>query len=950
MCGINTKKDQLEMYLELLSDKQDFVCIVEHFLNAKSLSVLQFQNYRLDCYFARANKVRGGSLILSRNTRNVEVLSHCRSLSENECFEICGIKDLATNICIFCIYQNGTQYSKFINKLELLMQHFFDKKCVICGDFNINMSANNIKTTRPQDHKTEFVNLLKCYNFRHLVNTTTFIRNEVNSCIDNILTNIQEDSLKKVMVDHNGLSDGHAGILTKLVEDKFCQPRHREPVVYVEKRAINKTSKGKFADLALTTNWYNLGVNGFISRFYRIFKDCFKISRRKINLRRNKKLNWVTKGTRVSSLMKRVLGSLNINHNDESLFTYRRNYYRIYRRVIRKAKSLSVQHEIMGSRNSVKAVWQVVNKRRNKNDITNRDKIVLKVGQNLITNPQDIAEIFCNNFSQHIVHDKVEPEMALDLLKSNTNREIDEMRMTHTNSAEIRKLVEKIANKKSCGVDEIPISLIKEYILILAAPLAYFYNLCMDSAIFPDQLKIAKVVPVHKKGKKADSKNYRPISLLSVLSKIFEKIMKSRLVDHLSCRDIINSRQFGYRQGIGTSEAMNTLVEDLLRELNFKKRVAGLFLDLSSAFDTVDHDILLAKLEHYGIRNQAHNLFRSYLSNRRQFVEIKSVVDDTTEKSIRSKFVKILQGVPQGSILGPILFIIFINDLISYMSNVEHGLRLVLFADDTNAIISGSNLSELSYRVDCATVKFKNWFNANNLTLNVHKTSLILFRTTTRVNDSINVSIGGQQISSVMTTKFLGVTIDADLNWKAELESVTDSIGSACYALSSLRDELTTDQLKMVYYALVESKLRYSIALWGGSYQQNLKKAFVAQKRAIRIIERIPPWESCMPSFKKLNILTVPSLYILVVLTRLVKNQNGETDKQRIIRVGTRRKDLTFDIVPKLDIVSHCAYYQAIKFFNKLPTELKTIQSIDVFKVRLKQILLEKCCYSLDEF
>lgn len=226
-----------------------------------------------------------------------------------------------------------------------------------------------------------------------------------------------------------------------------------------------------------------------------------------------------------------------------------------------------------------------------------------------------------------------------------------------------------------------------------------------------------------------------------------------------------------------------------------------------------------------------------------------------------------------------------------------------------------------------------------------------MFKTTTRVNDKVQVCLGGSRIELVDSAKFLGVYIDSSLNWKTELSAVTSSVSSACYALRCLRDELQLKQLKMVYYALVESKLRYSILCWGNSYRYNVNAAFIAQKRAIRIIARVPQQTSCRPYFAEFGILTVPSLYILVVLTYLIKHIDDiETAEQRNRRLATRRMDLPHPECTRLNIAKHSAGYQNIVLFNKLPLELKLITNSIIFKNKLKSFLLRKCYYSIEEF
>lgn len=202
------------------------------------------------------------------------------------------------------------------------------------------------------------------------------------------------------------------------------------------------------------------------------------------------------------------------------------------------------------------------------------------------------------------------------------------------------------------------------------------------------------------------------------------------------------------------------------------------------------------------------------------------------------------------------------------------------------------------------------------------------------------------------TVKFLGIHIDSCLNWKDELQHIENSISSACYALRTLRGDATEAQLITAYHALIDSRLRYSIQFWGNSYSYNVTRAFLAQKRAIRIIAKIPPWVSCKEFFKKFKILTVPSLYIYVVLTYLVKNlYRFESNEEKDLRINSRSRNLKLNTIkPTLKIISHSCKIQGVKLFNQLPVELKCTENYSRFSTNLKEFLVKNCFYTIDEF
>jgi hypothetical protein len=288
--------------------------------------------------------------------------------------------------------------------------------------------------------------------------------------------------------------------------------------------------------------------------------------------------------------------------------------------------------------------------------------------------------------------------------------------------SEVGKVAKGLKNKLSAGIDEIPDYVVKQCIQLLKKPLANIYNASLESGIFPDQLKIAEVVPVYKKGDAKDVQNYRPIALLSVFSKLLEKLVYNRLMAFIEGNGVLTEAQHGFRTKKSTETALHMFIQSTQEAIEKKMNPIGIILDLTKAYDVLNHKVLLSKPNSYGIRGMANLWFESYLSHRKQCMEINSM-----KKGIYVSTTKEIEhGVPQGSILGPIQFSICINDL---LLNIM-GSKIVLFADDTNILVSDENINNPQYKLNNVVTELQTWFTLNSLVVNTEKALAMSFHTT----------------------------------------------------------------------------------------------------------------------------------------------------------------------------------------------------------------------------
>ena len=336
-------------------------------------------------------------------------------------------------------------------------------------------------------------------------------------------------------------------------------------------------------------------------------------------------------------------------------------------------------------------------------------------------------------------------------------------------------------------------------------------------------MKLAKVIPNFKAGIVTDVNNYRPISLLPIFSKILEKIMHNRLSTFIEIQGILYESQFGFQKNKSAGHSLVEIIEKIRYCLDHKRYGCGIFIDLKKAFDTVNHAILLRKLEHYGIRNAGLSWFESYLTDRCQFVFCNDAKSDI--KSISC-------GVPQGSVLGPLLFLLYINDL----PNISTKLKFFLFADDTNIFFDHNNLNMLEKIVNQELKKLSLWLNANRLALNVSKTNFVVFAPKNKASKNVTIIINRHAIEEKEYVKYLGVLIDSQLSFNYHIKAVNKKISRTVGLMSKLRYLMNQKTLIMLYYALIYPFLSYGVTVWGNGSKTCIESLLKTQNRAVRII------------------------------------------------------------------------------------------------------------------
>jgi hypothetical protein len=613
--------------------------------------------------------------------------------------------------------------------------------------------------------------------------------------------------------------------------------------------------------------------------------------------------------------------------------------YKIYKNkltsIIRSSEKNYFSNKLLKVKDNLAKTWKVLNNMTNRSQ---KPKIIDQIEKNnmKINDPRDIAE----EFNQFFVN--VGPELAKQIPHTlNSPKEFlrdnycKSMFFIPSTAEEISDIISNLKNSTSSGYDNIPIKIIKECKLELSPILSHINNYSMLEGIFPDSLKIAKVVPIYKNGNALAVSNYRPISVLTSCSKITEKIIYNRLEKYIINNSILHKNQFGFRSKMSTCMALLELLDKLSQSIDEKKLTVGIFIDLAKAFDTVNHRILLEKLQHYGIRGVPLQWFQSYLSNRQQYVII-----DTN----KSQFATIKCGVPQGSILGPILFLLYINDL----NSVSKLLRTIMFADDTNLFLTGKSLVLLEKQLNEELIIINEWFKANLLSLNLTKTSYIIFAN--KKCQDINILINNVSISRQYDTKFLGIILTYNLNWSKHIDIVVNKISKCLGIISKVRHLLPLHITRILYLTLIEPYINYCNLVWCLPVKTgHLDKIFRIQKKYCRLMTFSSFCAPSGPLFQQLRLSTIWNIYKLQLATYMYRIKNNLMpildhhlfiSGSSIHDHNTRHKNDLRKPFCRTTMRQNTICFQGPKLWNDLPDDIKSAPSLNIFKKKLKSFLI----------
>ena len=841
----------------------DIILLCETFITDNNLRLCSLPGYNLEEKH-RSSKLGGGVAVYV----NSRIKYKCRddlSIFDEGKFESCFIEVTCKNknAVIGELYRvPNSSESEFQSKYESIVSKVCheNKNLVIGTDQNLDLLKCNIHT-----NTSNFLNFNLSAGLLPMLTKPTRITHQTATLIDNFYINssITNDSRSAILV--SDISDHFPCLL--FMKKEYVKQKDSLEFSY---RKLNEESITRIkADLS-NVDWSCLN-NTSMNESYEFFSDKISQVQEKHAPLKIVKIPpkyvirdpWMTQALiKSSQTCHNMYSKVKDSDRKSPEFVAFKQYRNQYNVLKRQMKNQYYASKIEEFKNDSAKLWKLLNaligKTSDKSSLTD----TFLINGNLCSDPTKISNEFCNYFTnvgKNLASQIPDPNISYrDYLRNNNYP--DSLFFSPVVKDEVVRIVNSLKSKKSFGHDYISNILLKEIVHEIVEPLTFLINKSLLTGTFPDSMKIAKVIPFYKSKDKRELNNYRPISLLPVLSKVLEKVVYNRLYNFLLRHNILYDSQYGFRNSHSTVNAISELTAKILNGFDKREYTLAVFLDLSKAFDTINHKILINKLEYYGVRGVVLDWFKSYLNTRKQYVEYNNVKSDLQ---------KIDCGVPQGSVLGPLLFIIYMNDLPRCLKKCLS----ILFADDTTIYITGKNKRELFQDMKNDIAMLIEWFQVNKLSLNLAKTQYILFNPK-GVNlendenvDDDSLSFGTDSIAKVLAAKFLGLHVDQHLDWSAQYKHLNSKLVSANYILKAVKNILDAKCRRMLYFSLFQSHLMYGICNWGPILPAGkIKRLNVSQRKAVRSICRAKYNAHTNPLFAKTKILKMADLTDLEIL------------------------------------------------------------------------------------
>lgn len=920
---------------ESLNNAFDFIILTEAWIDNSNSNLYSLPNYT-SFSFPRCNKKGGGIIIFIKNAYLAQAcpseiavssfeygIVRARNKFNGDIFVICGIYKPPNSNLVDFVEEFGSFCDHYVDDSG----SFKDDFVFFAGDFNINLLRYGKNAIVSKFLDNAYANGLFPSIF-----LPTRITSHSSTLIDNIFVN-QSSYCCNGLIKYD-ISD-HFPVFVVLNYSASVSSKSGSTYQTVLTRPLPQHVLDKLNASLKLENWNFINDNTTVNEDYDKFASVITNAvnkyaplkpDRNIN-KHNFKKAWMTPGL------------LNSIHQKERM--YRSvlagktpiEYYKQYKNrlcvLIRTRKQTYYNSLVNRHIKDVRTMWQIINESVNKSK---------NACDNSAFCNMDVNDL--NNFFVNLGPDAVKNVKPRGTYKQYLrNRIINSFFIENVTPDEIIAVSKLIQSKLSCGHDGLSMKLIKGIIDSISVPLAKIFSKSFSSGCFPDALKIARIVPIFKSGDNSDLKNYRPISLLPSISKLIEKLMLTRLAAFLQKHDVINKHQHGFRRNHSTSTALADVLDYITLQLDKKLSVFALFVDIAKAFDSLSHDILLAKLEHYGIRGVALDWFSSYLLGRFQYTEI---------NGRKSLFKSIISGVPQGSVLGPYLYLIYANDIFYLCPEA----KCVLFADDSTILTSNDDIESLVSQSCDIYTKFSVWFADNRLALNSKKTKFMLF-SLCKLEAPKVLNFDVHTVENVLSVRYLGFILDTKLRWHEHILHVNDKVAKGIGLLKFCKSFLPQKCLLSMYYAFVYPYLIYGLEHWGCASKTLLINTTVLQKKCIRLLSNADMYAHVAPLAKSANLLLFNDLYrfcVLRIMCKVYLNICCAILSEMFTRINVSHSYNTrsckhnfFFKTSRINVRKLFIRNNGAKLWNNMKLDLYECKTVKLFHVLLKSNILS--CY-----
>lgn len=909
--SLRDKTDQLEVILKSLKIQVQIIVISETWLKPGEEKFYNIPDYNA-CYVSR-DKHGGGVGILIRKSLLFKITKE-----HNSELSMLTVSIVKHNLSITALYRPPNYDMRaFLEEFENFLESTTSSRNIILGDFNLDLlkNGNNVNNYRE---------IYESYNY-HFINEAMPTRMSSRpSLIDHVAANFTGDS-KLVLIDHC-LSDHRLQLLCLPKPSQSYGKPEKKYKVYQNLNYL--TAQDKLTELIKDLDQYTDPVLLY-EKLEEVFISCRYVQVKEVCEVAGKE--WINQKI-IALVKKRDYYFKRLRKHDTEYYKRKHKEYSVkVKKQVKFEKKRYYGAEFKKNLENERRTWNTVNRILHNRERTEQIIPTLKKNGTTLTHSVEISNAF-NDFFVSVGPDL--SKMIKHIPVNRFNGVKDSFFLTPVLPVEVENIISAMDRNKACGADNITIESVQRLKTECSIILVKIINLSFQSGTIPDKLKVARVKPLFKQGDYEVASNYRPVSVLPVLSRILEICVNTRLQSFLDKINFLYEGQYGFCKDRDTETAVIDLISDIQVRIDGGYVCSLVSLDLRKAFDTVDHDILLIRLEEAGIRGTPYLWFKNYLQNRRQFVNVNNA---------SSNLQPIRCGVPQGSVLGPTLFLIYINSI----GRLSLRGRVKLYADDTTLVYYGRSVEAIKSDISRDLSMISLWLGTHKLTANVEKSSYMFLGKKNLNNKCHDILFENQLLRNSSVISYVGLFIDSTLSWTAHVKHIRRKIAPFVGIMYKVGYLLTVKLRKQLYYAHIYSHLHYLASVWGTAANYILNSLRTLQNRAIKNVFRLPlryPTKNLYNMSRFLNITQIYSYKIMLYIHHILNNNKKSIIKfinvQDIHNHHTRRRNDIYLPQVKTSLGLRSIYHRGVKLFNSLPVCIRNTGRQHVFKRELKKFVL----------